>query len=162
MAFNHRSRYTGPNSATGTRDMNGLMSFLTHNWTLSLPLLIIIVILLSMELRNRGGGDSQLNAQQAIHFTNQKRSLIIDIRPATMFEQGHIVKAKQFDVEALKKNLTPLQKHQESPILIVCEAGITATSFARWLTSQNYKNVKVLRGGMRQWRKENLPVTSEK
>ena len=138
--------------------MNGLFGFLVQNWILSVPLLIVLIALLVIEFRNRNAGGIALPSQHAVQFMNQRKSLVIDLRSKEQFDSGHIVNAKRFDQKTLKQDLTPLKKYKEAPILVICEAGIQASSFASWLLKQGFGNVKVLQGGLRQWRKEGLPI----
>lgn len=133
-------------------------AFLLHNWTLSLPLLIVIIAIIFIEIKNRGNAGATLTCQQSIYFVNQKKSMIIDLRPAPMFEQGHIAKSQNFAESALKADLTPLKKQQDNPILVVCDTGMHALRFTHWLTKQGFGQVKAIRGGLQQWRKENLPL----
>lgn len=142
--------------------MSGLFGFLVSNWQLSLPLIIIIIVLLVLELRGRGGSGMRLSPQHAVHFINQKKSLIVDLRSESAFAQGHIIKAQRFDEKTLRQDITLLQKSKSNPVLIVCERGVQAGRFATWLTRQGFENVRTLQGGIAQWRKDNLPLTTGK
>ena len=141
--------------------MRELSEFIVTNWTLSLPLLVVIIALCVIEFKTRRAGGTRLSPQQAVQFINQKNSLVIDLRSATAFKKGHIIKAKNFDATALRKNLIPIQRAKKSPILVVCDHGSHSSRFAHWLTRQDFENVCTLCHGIQQWQKDNLPLTTK-
>lgn len=133
-------------------------AFLIQNWTTSLPLVIVVIAILVMEFKTRGKAGTSLTSQQAVFFANQKKSTIIDLRPAAMFKEGHIAKAKNFGEADLKADITPLKKQQDNPILVVCDTGMHALRFTHWLSKNGFSQVRAIRGGLQQWRKDNLPL----
>ena len=139
----------------------GIVPFLLANWTLSLPLLLLIIILVVIEVRSRTGSRAQLSPKEAVQFINQKKSLIIDLRNTGDFAQGHIAKAKNFAADALKRDVSPLKKHKDTPVLVVCQAGVSSARFVSWLRQQGFNHVAGLAGGMQQWTRDKLPVIKQ-
>ena len=137
-----------------------MLTFLLNNWTTSLPLLVVIIALIILELKHRGSGKHQLASQEAVFFLNQKKSLIIDLRPEAAFKESHIAKAKNFSEKTLKQDLTPIKKYYNDPILVICDTGMHAMRFAGWLRGQKFVEVKTVRGGLQQWRKDKLPLVN--
>jgi rhodanese-related sulfurtransferase len=57
-----------------------------------------------------------------------------------------------------KEELGALEKHKTSPIVVVCNAGISAKTAAKVLAKKGFENVSVLNGGIQAWTTANLPV----
>ncbi len=139
--------------------MDHLMPFIHDNLLLVIAFVVALIAYLTLEMRNRDASNISLSPQLAVMKMNQKNCQVIDLRDKEAFEQGHIVKAKQYDA-ALKDLPSSLQKHTANPILLVCNAGIKAKQAALLLKKQKFEQVFVLAGGLNAWKKENMPVVT--
>lgn len=90
--------------------------------------------------------------------------VIIDVRTPEEFESegGHIKGAVNLPVMDMKKELEEksdqIKAFGEQEILIVCETEKRAPHATRLLAQVGLRNVSVLRGGMKAWRKAGLPL----
>ncbi|PSJ41100.1 rhodanese-like domain-containing protein [Zobellella taiwanensis] len=99
-------------------------------------------------------------AQQAVLLINKQDAAVVDIRPAEEFRKGHVAGAINLPNSQLKaNNLNLIEKFKDKPLVLVCETGMTTSSAGRLLTKAGFKQVFALRGGMADWRSQNLPVT---
>lgn len=99
-------------------------------------------------------------AQQAVLLINKQDAVVVDIRPAEEFRKGHIAGAINLPNTQLKaNNLNLIEKYQEKPLVLVCETGMSTSGAGRVLSKSGFKQVYALRGGMADWRSQNLPVT---
>ena len=51
-----------------------------------------------------------------------------------------------------------LKKFKEKPVVVCCESGFASAAAAKTLREQGFSKVATLRGGLRSWRQENLPL----
>ena len=98
-------------------------------------------------------------AQEAVLLMNKQDAVVIDVRGAEEFRKGHITGAVNVAASLLKANdVSQIQKYHQKPVILVCETGMTTSSIGRILTKADFTQVYALRGGMAEWRTQNLPV----
>ena len=116
-------------------------------------------LLLVLFIRNetqRGG--AAVTVQQLVDMVNRENALVLDVRDAKEFEQGHIVDAMNIPFSALESRADELKAHQERPIVGACKMGQHANSAGTLLRKNGSTTVSRLTGGMLEWRNQNLPV----
>ena len=82
---------------------------------------------------------------------------IIDIRPKAHFKKGHIVEAKNIDLEDLHERYAELEG-MENAILVDHKGKLTLTA-GRYLFSRGIKTIYRLDGGFNAWVKEGYQVS---
>jgi rhodanese-related sulfurtransferase len=137
--------------------MNHVFPFLLANWPLSLLALVLISALFALEFRSRSMGINLVSPQKAAILMNRKNCQIIDVRKQEAFDSSHISRAKRYDIEQLRTD-SSLQKNKSSPIVLVCENGMSSKKAGALLKSKGFEQVYAIEGGINQWRKENLPL----
>jgi uncharacterized membrane protein YdjX (TVP38/TMEM64 family)/rhodanese-related sulfurtransferase len=85
---------------------------------------------------------------------------IIDVRGADEFtgSLGHIATARNIPVAELGSRLGELAGFEQTPLVIVCRTDKRSATAARILRAAGFTQVSVLREGMVQWNKADLPV----
>lgn len=135
--------------------MQELFTFLGNH-----PFLVgAFVILLVLFIRNemvRGG--STVSAQELVQLVNNQDAVVIDLRDKAEFDQGHIVDAMNIPFGSLEKRLDELKKYREKPVVVTCKMGQHAGSAGTLLRKSGFENVHRLRGGIAEWRGQNMPV----
>ncbi|MER2492479.1 rhodanese-like domain-containing protein [Catenovulum sediminis] len=102
---------------------------------------------------------NRVNTQQLTLLVNREDAVIVDIRATPDFNKGHIAGALNITTDQIKGGEHPkLEKHKETPIIIVCTAGMTAGKVATQLAQAGFAKVNILDGGMNAWFNANLPV----
>jgi rhodanese-related sulfurtransferase len=61
----------------------------------------------------------------------------------------------------LTSQLATLEKAKSTPIIVVCQAGMSAQGAAKQLLKAGFSQVAVLRGGMSKWLEASLPVVKK-
>ena len=91
---------------------------------------------------------------------DENNILLLDVRTADDFvgEQGHIENALNIAVEELPERISELTEHIEQPVAIICRTDRRSAKAALQLTEQGFHDVHVVRGGMTEWIKSDLPV----
>ncbi|OBP16461.1 rhodanese-like domain-containing protein [Rheinheimera sp. SA_1] len=92
---------------------------------------------------------------------NREDAVLLDIRSADDFKKGHITSARNIPLAQLSKELSKLENDKNKPIIVVCQAGMSAQGAAKQLISAGFGQVAVLRGGMSKWAEANLPVVKK-
>lgn len=101
-----------------------------------------------------------IGTHDATLLMNKQDAQVIDIRPAAEFKKGHILGAKQLSQEQVNKSeFKSLEKHKNTPIIIVCAMGMSARKAATQLLKAGFTQVSVLKGGMSAWTSAGLPVS---
>ncbi len=117
------------------------------------------VVLLVLFIRNemqRGG--ATVGAQELVNLVNGDNALVLDVRDKAEYDAGHIVDAINIPFSNIDSRLDELKKHADKTIVITCKMGQHAGSVGTTLRKNGFENVAKLRGGIAEWRNQNLPV----
>ena len=136
--------------------MARLAEFAQNNLFLVLALLATWSAVMFYEIRLKAHGLSQVSAADALRIIN-KGAMIVDVRTAEAFGSGHIVNARNIAFNSLASDRPPL-KRKNKVMLTVCENGMDSGKAANALRKAGFENVFSLKGGLKQWRAENLPL----
>lgn len=118
----------------------------------------ILAFLLATELRNLGTRGQTLTPTLLTQQVNHG-ALLIDLRKAEHYQQGHITGAKNIPMQALKEQAETLGDKDQS-IVLYCYRGNFSRSGINVLRKAGFTNVSHLGGGMNAWQQENLPVVN--
>ena len=118
---------------------------------------ILAVLAIVIEIRERAKGSSLIGAADAVRLMNSG-ALVLDVRDAKDYETGHIIEARSIPAGELAGRAESLKKYKEKPVVVCCESGFASASAAKTLQAQGFNKVVTLRGGLRTWRQENLPL----
>jgi rhodanese-related sulfurtransferase len=117
------------------------------------------VVLLALFIRNetqRGG--RSVNVQELVGLVNKEDALVLDLRDQKEFAAGHIVDSVNIPYSALESRMSELEEFKDRPIVLACKMGQHAGSAGTALRKHGFPNVSRLRGGIAEWRNQNLPV----
>ena len=90
--------------------------------------------------------------------------VVIDVRPAAAFngKLGHIPGALSLplpDLTERLKQMTPDMEHlKQEPVLVNCRTDNAAAHAARRLKKAGFTKVAVVKGGIKAWNRNGLPV----
>ncbi|HHT9113262.1 MAG: VTT domain-containing protein [Planctomycetes bacterium] len=86
--------------------------------------------------------------------------LVLDVRGAEEYvgDLGHIRGSRNIAIEDLPRHLDELKAYRQRPIVIVCRTDRRSMKAAQMLIQAGFSNITVLRGGMKQWNRNRLPV----
>jgi rhodanese-related sulfurtransferase len=115
-----------------------------------------LALLLPMLSRSVAGITS-LSVTEAVMLMNRKSALVLDVREADEFAQGHLQGARNVPLSQLSARLKELEKFRDKPVLVVCARGRRANTAAKLLKAQNFTTLNVLKGGMQAWVEANMP-----
>jgi rhodanese-related sulfurtransferase len=112
---------------------------------------------LVFELRQKRAGYAAIRPQEAIQLMNQGAP-VYDLRESEAFAAGHISGARQLAGTQLENAAEQLKRFREKLLLLVCEDGGRSSALTRTLHAAGFTKVFNLRGGLKTWRAEGLPL----
>ena len=89
---------------------------------------------------------------KALH--DSEPNLILDVREPREFHRGHIPQAELYPLPMLLSEKPELSNDRQ--VVLVCRSGRRSRLAANWLISQDFKKVKMLKGGMLAWESAGL------
>lgn len=106
-----------------------------------------------------------LTAREMNEYINDPDAVIVDMRNGYESEVGHFERAVTPDVDTFREELKVvpemLKVHKDKKIALYCTGGIRCEKASAWLTHNGFTNVKHLKGGIidykRQVEEEKLP-----
>lgn len=143
--------------------MQQYIEFVTNHPVLSAVWLVLLVVLFGSLLKQRFSSVRQITPTELTMQVNRQDAIVVDVRTDAEFAKGHITGAKHLTPAAIEKQqLAGLEKQKDAPIIVVCQAGITAQKAASGLMAQGFSKVSVLQGGMGSWTAASLPVVKSR
>lgn len=139
--------------------MERLLEFVINHPELVVPFFVLLTLLILLESR-RGG--KTVSSQQLVHLVNKEDAVVVDVRDAKEFREGHITESRNIPFSSLKDNLTQLDKFKEKPVILVCKMGQHAGAAGRILSTGGFKDVRRLSGGITTWKADGLPLVKGK
>ena len=140
--------------------MQRLLEYATHHQPLALFAVAAVTAVLMYELRERARGVGAVGAQDVVRLMNQG-ALLLDVRSAEDFAAGHIRGARSVPATQLTGSVDSLKRYKDKPVIVYCEQGNSAMGAMRELAQAGFGQVVNLRGGLRAWRAEHLPVARD-
>jgi len=137
--------------------MNRLIEYTTNHPFLVAAVAILAVLAVVIELRQRARGSSVIAPNDAVRLANGG-ALLLDVRDSKDYEAGHIIEARHVPAKELPARADSFKKYREKPVIVYCESGFASAAAARALRASGFGKVVTLRGGLQNWRQENLPL----
>lgn len=137
--------------------MNRFLEYTIHHPFLIAAAAILAVLAVVIEIRERAKGSSMIAPGDAVRLVNGG-ALVLDVRDAGEYEAGHIIDARSIPAKEVAGRAETLKKYKEKPVVICCESGFVSASAAKALKAVGFTRVATLKGGLRSWRQENLPL----
>ena len=136
--------------------MDQLVEFADNNRLIFLALLASWAVVMFYEMKLKATTLSQVSTTDAVRMIN-KGAIIIDVRPDGAYEAGHIVNAKNITLDAIQADQN-VNKKKNKLLLTVCENGVSSNKAVNLLRKAGFENVFSLKGGLRQWRTDNMTL----
>ena len=135
--------------------MEQLFEFIGNHYILSGLFVVLMGLFVKNELQ-RGG--RAVSAQQLVDLINREGAVVVDVRDKKEFGEGHIVDALNIPHTAITSRIGELERHKVKPVVVACKMGQHSSAVGTILRKAGFENVARLRGGITEWRNQNLPV----
>ncbi|MEX2333924.1 MAG: rhodanese-like domain-containing protein [Pseudohongiella sp.] len=110
-------------------------------------------------------GAQAVGPQQAVMLINRNDGVVLDIREKKDYDTGHIVDSVHIPHTKLNAEFAgsdkELSKLKSRPIIVVCKMGQHSGDVCKMLRNAGFEQVVRLRGGMAEWRAQNLPLVQK-
>ncbi len=137
--------------------MAQLAEFAGNHIVLVLGLIGSWIFVMVYELRLKTLALTNLSAGDSVRLIN-KGAMIIDVRSPEAYQAGHIVNARNIAFADIASNKVIEKKQKNKPLLTVCDDGASSGKAAGVLRNAGFENTFSLKGGLRGWQAENLPL----
>ena len=141
--------------------MDKILEFAGNNTLLVSALMVSFFVVIFTELRRKASGLVNIDAVDAVKLINND-AVVVDLRSNDAHAHGHIVNARSIPSDELETKLSTLSQYKSTPVIAVCESGISSTRAVKTLRQQGFESVYGLKGGMAGWSQAGLPVVTGK
>ena len=131
-----------------------LINFLIEHYYFSVPLVIFLILLF---VSNSKKGGTKISCQSLISLSNQDQALIVDLRSSEAFNSGHITASINIPLNDISRRSNEITNSTKS-LVLVCETGSSSTNAGETLKKEGLKDIFILRGGINEWKMNNLPL----
>mgnify|MGYP001429448637 FL=1 len=131
-----------------------LINFLIEHYFLSVPLVILITLFL---ISNSKKGGKKISSQTLISLSNQDKAYLIDLRESEAFQSGHITNSINIPFNNLVNRTNEINQKDKS-IILICDMGSVSPNAGETLKKEGFTNVLILKGGINEWKMQNLPL----
>jgi rhodanese-related sulfurtransferase len=94
----------------------------------------------------------------ALMATPASKTIILDVRTAKEFSQGHIKGAINISHDQIENNLNKIIGYKNQKVVVHCRSGRRAESAENALRAAGFSNLRHLDGDMNGWQAANLPL----
>jgi len=129
------------------------------NHPLLVGALLVVSALLIYDLLAGSGGRNAVDPVKATELINHREAVVVDVRPAADFRQGHIINALNIPMSDLSGQIARLEKYKSRPLIVSCRSGAQSGVAVKQLRKLGFEQVYNLRGGILAWQSANLPVS---
>lgn len=97
-------------------------------------------------------------SRQDVLKNENKDWLIIDVRSAAEYAEGHVPGAINIAHSEIAGQLPTIIAHQDKPVVLYCRSGYRAGKAAKVLSENNFSDIRHLEGDMKGWLEAGLTV----
>ncbi len=137
--------------------MAQLAEFSANHLLLVLGLLASWILVMVYELRQKAQALTNVSSADSVRLIN-KGAMVIDVRSPESYQAGHIVNSRNVAHDALGSDKVITKKQKTKTFLTVCDDGSNSGKAANVLREAGYQNSFSLKGGLKSWQAENLPL----
>lgn len=142
--------------------MDQYITFFSNHPMLSMAWVALIVMIIIITIKIQISPIKMISPQELTFLVNREDGLVVDIRDAKDFKARRIVDSKHLAKEKITNNdFVSLENSKDKPIIVVCNAGMSAQSVASQLLKAGFSKVNVLKGGISAWSSAGLPVVNK-
>lgn len=135
--------------------MDTFIFFLIDHYYLSVPLFLVIILLISSNAKK---GGKRISSQELVALSNEGKTVILDLRSADDFNEGHITNSINIPFKDLDDRSHEIPSNEEKQIVLICEMGSNSGNAGEQLMKFGFKDILILSGGISQWKMDNLPL----
>lgn len=136
-------------------------AFVIKHWALVGAFFIVLILIIIEEAKSVSARGDRVSVFEATRFINKEDAVVIDLRDASSFREGHIVNAKNIAIADIELHLEKLNAHRDKPIILVDALGMKTTPVVLRLKQAGFAKVMTLKGGIEAWKSANMPIVKK-
>ena len=120
-----------------------------------------LVILLSFFALCSFAQETTIISQQALltlMAAPANKTIVLDVRTAEEFAEGHIAGAINISHEQINANLSQIMAYKDQTVVVHCRSGRRAMSAENDLRAAGFSDLRHLDGDMNGWQSADLPI----
>ena len=138
--------------------MDHLSQFIGNHALLCGAFAVVLFLVFFIEARIAGGGGQHLTPQLVTQAINREEAVVVDLRDASVFRDGHIVGSLNIPMADWDVQQKKLEKYKAKPLVLVDAVGQKVQMYKIKLIKAGFTDVRILAGGINAWRAASLPL----
>jgi thioredoxin len=102
-----------------------------------------------------------VSAKEGFSLILETKPFILDVRTEKEFNSGHISGATLIPVDQIADRVNEIASHRNDTIFVYCFSGNRSLAAMRVLSNKGFKYLINLKGGIMDWKRNNLPLTNK-
>lgn len=135
-----------------------ITTFIFKNIYILLIALIIILLIISIEIKEYKYQKNGITPIEAIRLINNNNAIIIDFRKEEFFDKEHIINSINIPYSKLSEYKNYLTKYKKNIIIIIEDKKNNYKNILKTLNEHNCYNTAYIINGIDSWIKNNLPT----
>ena len=136
-----------------------LTPFVMKHWALCGGFVVVAILVVIEEIRAGGPSTNRLSPAEATHLINREDAMVIDVRDANAFREGHIVNAKNTALVDFDRAIEKLNR--ERTIILVDAMGDKTAALIERMKKAGFKKPCAIKNGMDGWKTAEMPVVKK-
>lgn len=141
--------------------MSQLVEFIDNNTLIVFTWCAVAGMLAYTEYQRFFSGTTQISVPDAIRMQNDESAIFVDVREVNEYKVGHIIDSLNHPLSSFDKQLSQLEKHKTTPVIVYCATGNRSSRACSKLRKQKFDTVYNLSGGVTAWERANLPLVTK-
>lgn len=109
-------------------------------------------------IARRFSGIPQIGVAEAVTLINRRDAVVLDVRSAAEYGNGHVPNARNIPVADLDKRAAELAKWKDKPIVVHCASGNRSHAACKALKAGGFQEIFELQGGLGAWTQAGMPT----
>lgn len=121
---------------------------------------IVAVLFIALKLLPRLIAGVPFVSPEKVHETlqNNENAILIDVRTPQEFNASHARESLHVEPVDFSKDIEDKRPYMNQPVFVICQTSQRAAMAAKMLKKLGFTNVAVVEGGLKKWKKKNLPI----
>ncbi|MGB1263669.1 MAG: rhodanese-like domain-containing protein [Cognaticolwellia sp.] len=121
---------------------------------------ISIILLTLMSFITLAEQTATISQQQLLSLMGAPKTniLVLDVRSAEEFAQGHIKGAVNISHQQINENLSKIIAFKDQTVVVHCRSGRRAAIAETALRAEGFSDLRHLKGDMNDWQAADLPL----
>jgi rhodanese-related sulfurtransferase len=141
--------------------LHEITPFVIKHWPLVGAFFVVLMLIFFEEAKSKQAGGDRLTPAGVTQLINREDAVVVDLRDASAYRDGHIVNAKNFPLADFDRMKEKLAVFRDRPIVLVDAMGLKTAPVVIQLKKDGFQKVVSLKGGIDTWKTESMPVTKK-